>query len=457
MDRQIVYPGAIPLETDLLNTNKNMMIGLSKLAAAIMGTSTMLNGLAVTPTGPASLQVYVAPGEIYRLQNIDGTAYSSLAADTTHSILKQGVMLDQATLSCPAPVTSGYSINYLIQVAYQDTDANAVVLPYYNASNPSQAYAGPANAGTAQNTVRKGALVVSAKAGVAATTGTQTTPAADSGYTGIYVVTVAYGQTQITAPNINAVSGAPFINSTLLGLSPAFSVSPTVPTPSQFDNSQKAVNSAFLKATGEAFGGLKSVTGAATLDATYAGQLTIFGGTTYAVNLPAASTYPAGTTLTFYSTASGAVTLNRAGTDTISVNNALAVNSLAMGSGDTLTLVSNGTDIWEAVAGSSQLRYASLFASSLSGSGYKKVPDANSPSGFFIFQWGSAGSVVGSDVTTTYPIAFPNGVLHVFMTGDYTPGSGAQAYYNAATQGSLVNFVSRATAAIGARYLSIGY
>lgn len=211
MDRQIVYPGAIPLETDLLNTNKNAMIGLSKLAAAILGTSTFLNGLACTPTGPASLQVYVAPGEIYSLQNIDGTAYSSIAADTAHAILKQGISLDQLTLSCPAPVTAGQSVNYLIQVAYQDTDANAVVLPYYNSSNPAQAYAGPANSGATQNTVRKGVCAVSAKAGVAATTGTQTTPAPDSGYIGAYVVTVAYGQTQITAPNISTYAGAPLI------------------------------------------------------------------------------------------------------------------------------------------------------------------------------------------------------------------------------------------------------
>lgn len=213
MDRQIVYPGAIPLETDLLNTNKNAMIGLSKLAAAILGTSTFLNGLACTPTGPASLQVYVAPGEIYSLQNVDGTAYSSIAADTTHAILKQGISLDQLTMSCPAPVTAGQSVNYLIQVAYQDTDSGAVVLPYYNSSNPSQAYAGPANSGTAQNTVRKGVCAVSAKAGVAATTGTQTTPAPDAGYIGAFVVTVAYGQTQITAPNIAAYAGAPFLPS----------------------------------------------------------------------------------------------------------------------------------------------------------------------------------------------------------------------------------------------------
>lgn len=208
MDRQIVYPGAIPLETDLLNTNKNAMVGLSKLAAAILGTATMLNGFAVTPTGPASLQVYCAPGEIYALTNLDGTAYSSLAADTTHQILKQGISLDQVTLNCPAPATAGQSINYLIEVAYQDSDANAVVLPYYNASNPSQAYSGPANAGTAQNTVRKGIASIVAKAGIAATTGSQTTPAPDAGYVGAYVVTVANGQTQILAGNIVQYSAA---------------------------------------------------------------------------------------------------------------------------------------------------------------------------------------------------------------------------------------------------------
>jgi microcystin-dependent protein len=213
MDRQIVYPGAIPLETDLLNTNKNVMIGLAKLAAAILGTSTFMNGLACTPDSPASLNVKVAPGEIYSLQNIDGTAYSSLAADTAHSILKQGIMLDSVLLSCPAPATNGQSINYLIQVAYQDTDANAVVLPYYNASNPAQAYSGPNNSGSQNYTTRKGVCTVSAKAGVAATTGSQTTPAPDAGYIGAFVVTVAYGQTQILAGNISAYGGAPFLPS----------------------------------------------------------------------------------------------------------------------------------------------------------------------------------------------------------------------------------------------------
>lgn len=212
MDRQTVYPGAIPLETDLLNTNRNVLVGLSKIAAAVLGTSTLVNGLACTPTSPASLQVNVAPGEIYSLQNLDGTAYSSLAADTTHQILKQGLLMDAVTLNCPAPSTSGYSINYLIEATYQDVDGNAVVLPYYNASNPSQAYSGQNNNGTAQNTTRKGVCTVAVKAGVAAT-GTQQTPAADSGYVGLWVVTVAYGQTQITAANIVQATNAPFLPS----------------------------------------------------------------------------------------------------------------------------------------------------------------------------------------------------------------------------------------------------
>jgi hypothetical protein len=216
MDRVTIYPGAIPLETDLLNTNKNVMVALSKLAAATLGTGTIANGFAVTPTGPASLQVVAAPGEIYSLQNVDGTAYSSIAADTTHQSVKQGILLDASTLNCPAPTTSGQSINYLVEVAYQDLDANPVVLPYYNASNPSQAYSGPANSGVAQNTSRKGVAVIQVKAGASATTGSQVTPAPDAGYIGLYVVTVAFGQTTITSASISQYSGAPMLPSGLL-------------------------------------------------------------------------------------------------------------------------------------------------------------------------------------------------------------------------------------------------
>jgi len=215
LDRQTVYPGGIPLETDLLNTNRNALIGLAKLAAAVLGTDTLANGLACTPTTPASPQVLVKPGEIYSLQNLDDTAYSSLAADTAHQILKQGLLMDAVTLNCPAPATSGYSVNYLIEATYQDVDSDPVTLPYYNASNPTQAYSGPNNSAIAQNTVRKGVCAMRVKAGVAAATGAQQTPAADSGYVGLWVVTVAYGQAQITAANIAQAANAPLLTESL--------------------------------------------------------------------------------------------------------------------------------------------------------------------------------------------------------------------------------------------------
>ncbi len=47
MDRNIVYPSAIPLDTDLLSVNKNAMIGLGFLAQAVLGTSTVVDGLGV--------------------------------------------------------------------------------------------------------------------------------------------------------------------------------------------------------------------------------------------------------------------------------------------------------------------------------------------------------------------------------------------------------------------------
>lgn len=210
MDRQIVYPGQIPLDTDILSAEKNALIGLAKLAGAVLGTSTLVNGLACIPTGPASLQVVVNPGEIYSLVGIDATGYGSLPIDTTHTIMKQGILLDAVTLSCPAPGTGGNSINYLVQAVYQDSDALPVVLPYFNASNPAQAFSGPNNSGSSQNTVRKGVCTVNVKSGVSAPTGSQITPTADAGFTGLWVVTVANGQATITAGNIVQLAGAPF-------------------------------------------------------------------------------------------------------------------------------------------------------------------------------------------------------------------------------------------------------
>ena len=211
MDRQITYPGQLLTESSLLQATKDAMIGCAKLSSAVLGTGTVANGFTVTPTGPASLQVLCAPGEIYSMTAIDAAAFSSLPADTTHSILKQGILLDGVTLSCPAPGTTGQSINYLVQATYQDSDMVPVLLPYYNSTNPALPFSGMGNNGLPQNTIRKGVAVVAVKAGASATTGSQATPAPDSGYVGLYVVTVAFGQTTITTTSIALYSAAPLL------------------------------------------------------------------------------------------------------------------------------------------------------------------------------------------------------------------------------------------------------
>lgn len=215
MDRIITHVGAVPRSVDILSTNKNLMVAMGYLMRSVLGTSLSVDGLACTPNSPADLTVKVGPGSIHKLENVDGTAYGVIDADTTNQIMKQGLAEAPQSFSCPAPTTTGHSRVYLIQAAYQDQDAGAAVLPYYNASNPSVPWSGPNNTGVSQNTVRKGVCLLGVKAGISATTGTQATPAPDAGYVGLYAITVAHGQTAINSGDIQRLATAPFIGTKL--------------------------------------------------------------------------------------------------------------------------------------------------------------------------------------------------------------------------------------------------
>jgi hypothetical protein len=210
----MIYPGQLPLETDLLNTAKDAYMGLAKLAAAVLGTGTLVNGLSCAPTTPNSMSVVVGAGEIYALEAADQNAFSSLGTDS-HSIVKQGVLCDPMEFTFIAPAIVGDAINYLIEAAFIEEDINPVVLRYYNSANPSQAFSGPSGTGAAQNTTRNDRISVRVVDGTPAAAGTQTTPAPDTGYTALWVVTVVYGQTSIAMGNIQQAVGAPFITERL--------------------------------------------------------------------------------------------------------------------------------------------------------------------------------------------------------------------------------------------------
>jgi len=222
MDRNIVYPGSIPLDTDLLSANKNTMIGLAFLAQAVLGSNTIADGLACQPTAPASMSVVIGPGSITQLCPVDTAAYGSIPADPTDLIMKMGINIGPTTFGLNPPSSVGQSINYLIEAAFQEVDTNPVVLPYYNASNPAQSFSGPSNSGSAQNTVRIQQVQLQIKPGLPGNTGSQATPAADSGWFGLYQITVAYGQTQIAVGNIVIVPTAPFLIWKLPSLRPGF-------------------------------------------------------------------------------------------------------------------------------------------------------------------------------------------------------------------------------------------
>jgi hypothetical protein len=222
MDRNLVYPGSIPLDTDLLGTNRNAMVALGYLAQAVLGTGTIVDGLVCQPTLPASLTVIVGPGSITQLTVVDQLAYGSLPADITDPMLKMGINIGPTSFTLTAPATSGQSINYLIQAAWQESDIDPVVLPYYNAANPAQPYSGPANSGVAQNTLRTQRVQLQLKAGAAANAGSQVTPPVDNGWVGLYVVTVSYGQTTINANCIFQLITAPFLSWKLPALKPGF-------------------------------------------------------------------------------------------------------------------------------------------------------------------------------------------------------------------------------------------
>lgn len=222
MDRNLVYPGSIPLDSDLLSLNRNTMVALGYLAQAILGTSPVVDGLACVPTSPPSLGVVVQPGSVTQLSVVDTLGFGSLPADTTDPLVKMGINLQPTGFTLAAPSTSGQSINYLIQATLQEADTTPIVLPYYNAANPSLPYSGPGNSGTAQNTQRIQRVQLQLKAGAAAATGSQSTPPVDSGWVGLYVVTVAYGQSAILATSISTLSGAPFLPWKLPTLRPGF-------------------------------------------------------------------------------------------------------------------------------------------------------------------------------------------------------------------------------------------
>lgn len=212
MDRRTIYRAQVPLQEDFLQAQRNAFEALGLFARDLLGDSPAVARFACTPTGPASMSVLVAPGSIYQLASLEAAAWGALAGagglaldtNSDHRIVKQGLMRDTATFTFTAPTTSGQSIAYLIQGAFQEADDAAGSQQFYNSTNPTAPITQPVSVN------RLDQAILTVKASAAATT--PTIPSADAGCVPLWVVTVAFGATSINAGNIAAHPGKPTIS-----------------------------------------------------------------------------------------------------------------------------------------------------------------------------------------------------------------------------------------------------
>lgn len=211
MDRRTIYRDEIPFETDILGVEQFVHEGLGLLIRDLCGDTMQVGGFPCVPTAPPSMNVEVGPGRVYKLEPLESTTWGErlgtggLPADTDaeHYIIKQGLLRETTTFNCPAPVTVGHSIKYLIEASFAEVDDADETLQFYNVANPLV----PTAADVSPN--RRNVATLYLIAGVSGAS--PTIPATTAGRVPVWVVTVAYGATTIGGGDIALHGSAPYI------------------------------------------------------------------------------------------------------------------------------------------------------------------------------------------------------------------------------------------------------
>lgn len=179
----------------------DVMVGLAALAQDILSGLPLpaVGGFGATATNPVSLKINLGAGRIYSSAPADAVAAGSIPQDLTN-IIQQGQNAGQ-TLTL-VPPAAGQSQWNLVQVQFSQADSvrindpNGGTVPFYNSSNPTV----PNN--VAINTVRQGLAIIQVIQSAAATTGSEVPPTPTAGWTPLYLIDLAGGQTTISTPQI---------------------------------------------------------------------------------------------------------------------------------------------------------------------------------------------------------------------------------------------------------------
>lgn len=243
-----------------------------------------------------------------------------------------------------------------------------------------------------------------------------------------------------------------FKNDFLTALSTSFT------TPNQFDNDTSVATTAFVQRALGNNQGVRIVTGNITLTAADVGKLIVGGSASpFTVTLPLTSTLVDGAKFECVNMNAGNMTIQRQGTTDV-INTSSTRTSEVLGTGDSLVLHAKPSlGMFYASGGTNQFAYAAKFGSLQGANGYKKIPDANSPNGFMLLQWGQVGNVGVGGVTANFPTSFPNNAWVVVPQLSVVSGPVTQyvnAVQTATPKSSVIFAVNTGTAAVG--YIAIG-
>jgi hypothetical protein len=153
------------------------------------------------------------------MQN-DAMAFGALAADP-FPVVRTARLAANAEVVLSGPADSNHVETWLIQAQARETDVGAIVLPYWNAANPSVPYSGPGNSGQAQATTRMLSVALSGKSSGVQAIGQAGPPAPDPGWVGLFVVTTYFGKPGIEAADILPYATAPRLRYSLASIPPA--------------------------------------------------------------------------------------------------------------------------------------------------------------------------------------------------------------------------------------------
>lgn len=151
MDRQIVYPGSVPLDTDLLNAGRNAKKGLGRLAFLLFGEVSAAQGFIIALSS-TDLTATVGEGTVISTGPIDQMAIGGLGGGLD-AVTDTGVNQFDSWVSQTVTLTAGATNT--IWAVCSESDSDDAVLPFYNSENPSQALAGSANTGANLPTQRQ--------------------------------------------------------------------------------------------------------------------------------------------------------------------------------------------------------------------------------------------------------------------------------------------------------------